>query len=94
MPIFFFVVFSVFILFRYIDEVRIWAYELQSDNLDVIMFTPDSVNASDPALIAYWSFDDPESNNTFVKDLTGNGNDLFLMHNGTRITKTVAISVK
>eukprot|EP01023_Acetabularia_acetabulum_P041229 TRINITY_DN400_c4_g1_i3.p1 TRINITY_DN400_c4_g1~~TRINITY_DN400_c4_g1_i3.p1 ORF type:complete len:1004 (+),score=177.52 TRINITY_DN400_c4_g1_i3:132-3143(+) len=64
------------------DEVRIWSKVRNQDEIIRTMRTSNVVN--DPDLVAYWKFDDPDSNPndpeayTIARDSSRNGNDLVI----------------
>ena len=61
-----------------IDEVRLWNYALEANQIQSTMCIPPTAGAS--FLMAYWSFND--GNDATISDLTGNGNNGTLIIGG------------
>ena len=61
-----------------IDEVRLWNYSLEANQIQSTMCIPPTAGAS--FLMAYWSFND--GNDATISDLTGNGNNGTLVIGG------------
>ena len=61
-----------------IDEVRLWNYAFNANQIQSAMCTPPNASAS--FLMAYWSFND--GNDATISDLTGNGNNGTLFNGG------------
>ena len=61
-----------------IDEVRLWNYALEANQIQSTMCIPPTAGAS--FLMAYWSFND--GNDATISDLTGNGNNGTLVIGG------------
>ena len=61
-----------------IDEVRLWNYAFNANQIQSAKCTPPNASAS--FLMAYWSFND--GNDETISDLTGNGNNGTLFNGG------------